>query len=326
MIVTKTPVRVSFLGGGSDLPNFYAEEDGGVVTTAINKYVYINVKKKFDDSLRLSYSVTETVDNTTEIKHDLVRAALEYFGIMKSIEITSISDLPSNGTGMGSSSAFLVGLLNALYCYTSRPVDKETLADRACMIELDLLKKPIGKQDQYIAAYGGFNYIAFHGNGSVTVEPILCSPETIKELEDNILLLYTGITRPADVILKQQSENTLTDSHIKASIREMVAMAKELRGNLSVGNLSDLGRMLHEAWMLKSKFTKNTTNGFIDECYATAKRSGALGGKLLGAGGGGFLLIYADPDVQERIKQAMPSLRALKISLGATGSSLVYRD
>ena len=223
MIISRTPLRISFMGGGSDLPAFYEQEPGTVISTAINKYVYITVNKKFDRGIRASYSVTEIVDRLGDLKHELIRESLRLAGIQEGIEITSISDIPSTGTGMGSSSTYTVGLLNALHACQGRHAGAERLAEEACRIEIDVCRKPIGKQDQYIAAYGGFQCIRFDPDGKVFVDPIVCKPETKAELERRLLLLYTGITRSANPILEEQNQNTAGNAATRAALRENVA-------------------------------------------------------------------------------------------------------
>src|SRR5260221_399806 len=207
MIISRTPLRISFVGGGSDIESFYKNRIGAVITTAINKYIYIAVNRQFDGRIIVNYSQTEIVKQSKDIKNNLVREALNKTKIHDGIHITSIADIPSEGTGMGSSSAYIVGLLNALYAYKGKHVDASTLAKNACTIEINRLKKPIGKQDQYIAAYGGFQYMQFNKNGSVYVDPIICHSKTTKRLEENLLLFYTGITRSADIILSKQKNN-----------------------------------------------------------------------------------------------------------------------
>lgn len=328
MLMSKTPLRVSFFGGGSDLPAYYQHQQGAVVSTTIDKYVYINVKKKFDDSIRVSYSKTETVDSVDDIKHDLVKAALTLLKIDRSIEITSISDLPSNGTGMGSSSAYLVGLLNALYHYKNTPITQRELAEISCKIELEMLNKPIGKQDQYIAAYGGFNRFKFNNStfNPVEVHPINCSFNTIRELESNMMLMYTNTTRAAESILGQQSLDTTKSSDTRSQIKEMVDMANLFYAQLGNDKLSEVGRMLHDAWMIKSKLTKGISNDYINHCYEVGRNNGAMGGKLLGAGGGGFLMFYAHPDTHKRIQDALPDLRGVHVRFDPKGSRIVYAE
>src|SRR5262245_26305791 len=233
MIITRTPLRISFAGGGSDLPAFYEKEQGAVVSTAISKYIYITVNPKFDHKIRASYSVTEIVDHLGELKHELIQASLRLLDIQHGIEITSISDIPSQGTGLGSSGSYTVGLLNALYAYRGHMAGAERLAREACHIEIDLCGKASGKQDQYIAAYGGLQYIRFNPDGTVFTDPVICSPATRQQLEAGLLLLYTGITRRNNDILAKQSQQTLTDKAKQASLRRLVELAEQLCEALS---------------------------------------------------------------------------------------------
>jgi D-glycero-alpha-D-manno-heptose-7-phosphate kinase len=324
MIISRTPLRISFLGGGSDLPSFYSQEPGAVVSTAINKYIYINVNTKFDHQIRASYSITEMVDTREALKHELIREALYCVGIEKGIEITSISDIPSSGTGMGSSSSYTVGLLNALYAYVGRHVGAARLAQEACAIEIERCGKPIGKQDQYIAAYGGLQYIQFNPDGSVFVDPVICHPTTKALLEQRLLLLYTGITRSADGVLSEQKSNTESSPEARAALRTMTRMAQSLRDSLMENELDCFGEMLHEAWMLKRSLANSISTGQIDGWYERARKAGAIGGKILGAGGGGFLLLYAPCEQHDAICQALPELKRIPFCLEPQGSKIIY--
>jgi D-glycero-alpha-D-manno-heptose-7-phosphate kinase len=324
MIITRTPLRISFVGGGSDLSAFYSTESGAVVTTAINKYIYITVNPKFDHKIRASYSRTEIVDSVDELRHELIREALKLVNIAGAIEITSISDIPSQGTGLGSSSSYTVGLLNALYAYRGHAAGAERLARESCQIEIDRCAHPIGKQDQYIAAYGGLKYIQFNPDGTVFVDPIISSPDTLHCLQKRILLLYTGLTRRSDQILREQSANTSNDGSKRAALRRMVSLAEELRGALSRSDLEGFGEILHANWMEKRKMASNVTRPCIDSWYETARAEGALGGKILGAGGGGFLMVYAPVDRHEAICRALPELRPVPFHFEPQGSKLIY--
>ncbi|MDP9341758.1 MAG: GHMP kinase [Actinomycetota bacterium] len=324
MIITRTPLRISFLGGGSDLPSFYREEPGAVISAAINKYIYITVNRKFDRRIRASYSVTEMVDRPEDLSHELIRGALQQVGIDGGVEITSISDVPSRGTGLGSSSSYTVGLLNALWAHAGRLAGSERLAGEACHIEIDVCGKPIGKQDQYIAAYGGLQYIQFNGDDSVFVDPILPEPELRRLLESRLLLLYTGLTRSAGGILQEQSTNLRENGEARAAVRAMVKLAEELRGALSDGDLDSFGELLDAGWQEKRKVASGVTSPAIDDWYARARASGALGGKLLGAGGGGFLLLYAPLERHQEIQAALPELRAVPFRFEPQGSKIIY--
>jgi D-glycero-alpha-D-manno-heptose-7-phosphate kinase len=324
MIISRTPLRVSFCGGGTDLPAFYKDQPGAVLSTAIDKYIYVSTNRKFDNKLRASYSVTELVDTASELKHDLIREALKLVGIGGGIELTSVSDIPSSGSGLGSSSTYTVGLLNALYAYTGRHVGPERLAREACQIEIEILGKPIGKQDQYAAAYGGLQYIQFNPDGTVFVDPVICEPSTKRKLEQRLLMLYTGMTRSADNILKEQSDRTATEDDKKRVLASMKNQADEARRALETNSLDVFGELLHEGWVMKRTLASGISNGRIDEWYETARRHGALGGKILGAGGGGFLLVYAYPEQHPLIISALPDLRPIPFQLEPQGSKIIF--
>lgn len=323
MIVSKTPFRISFFGGGSDLPSFYKQTDGFVVSAAINKYVYISLNKKFDDSIRLSYSITENVEDVDDLKHDIAKFALKFFGLTKSIELTSISDLPSNGTGMGASSAFAVGLINALHKYKMpyRSIQPNLLANFACQIEIDHCKKPIGKQDQYACAYGGFNSHQFSQNGVIT-RPVHLEADTIDYLEENLILLYTSKGRSADDILQNQSKNMQDNQKSFEIMKSMVDLAKQFHFDIQKQDLSHFGEMLDYSWELKKQLTDGISNNDLDEMYAEAKRCGAKGGKVLGAGGGGFMLLYADRNAQTKIRERFQKCNPLNFNFDFSGSEV----
>lgn len=324
MIISRTPLRISFVGGGSDLPAFYGREAGAVVSTTINRYIYITVNPKFDRRIRASYSQTETVDHVEELKHELIRESLRITNVDAAIEITSISDIPSRGTGLGSSSAYTVGLLNALYAYTGRLAGAERLAREACAIEIERCGRPIGKQDQFSAAYGGLKYLAFNPDGTVFVEQILCEPATRRELERNLLLLYTGQTRRAESILEEQSRNSADRDATRAGLRRMVALAGQLRDALNRSDLDGFGDVLHANWEQKRQLASGITNPTLDGWYDAARAQGAVGGKVLGAGGGGFLLFYAPADRHADICAALPALRRVTFHFEPQGSRLIY--
>jgi D-glycero-alpha-D-manno-heptose-7-phosphate kinase len=324
MIISRTPLRISFVGGGSDLPAFSTHEAGAVVSTTINRYVYITVNPKFDRRIRASYSQTETVDRVEELKHELIREALTVTGIDAAIEITSISDIPSRGTGLGSSSAYTVGLLNALHAYTGRLAGAERLARESCAIEIERCLRPIGRQDQYIAAYGGLKHMRFNPDGSVFIDQILCEPATRRRLERALLLLYTGQTRRAESILEEQSRNSAEREVTRADLRGMAALADQLREALNRSELDGFGEILHANWEAKRRLASGITNPILDGFYATARAHGAIGGKVLGAGGGGFMLLYAPEARHAEICAALPSLRPLPFHFEPQGSRLIY--
>jgi D-glycero-alpha-D-manno-heptose-7-phosphate kinase len=324
MIITRTPLRISFAGGGSDLPAFYEQEPGAVVSTAIDKYIYITVNPKFDHKIRASYSVKEIVDSVDELRHELIRESMILLNLRQGIEITSISDIPSQGTGLGSSSSYTVGLLNALYAYQGHMAGAERLAREASFIEIDRCGSPIGKQDQYIAAYGGLQYIRFNPDGSVYTDPIICSPETRQRLGDSMLLMYTGLTRRTNGILAEQSKTTREDDTKRNSLRRMVKLAEELSNALNCNEVNAFGEILHAGWLEKRKLVSSISNDKIDEWYERGRAAGAIGGKLLGAGGGGFLLFYAPPEKHEDICRALPELRHIDFRFCPQGSKVIY--
>ena len=321
MIITRTPFRVSFAGGGSDLPSFYSKETGTVLTTAINKYMYLTVKERFGNTFRVSYSQTELRDRAEEIQHPIVRASLASTGITRGLEIVSIADLPAQ-SGMGSSSSFTVGLLGALHALKGHVVSADQLAREACEIEINRLQEPIGKQDQYIAAYGGLQVIRFMPDGSVFVDPVICSTGVKRELNRRLMLFFTGGTRESRQVLARQNANT--DSNLPA-IRRLCAIACEMREVLTVGrDLNVFGRLLREAWQVKKTLEKTISNPYIDEYYERALDAGALGGKLLGAGSGGFILFYCEPHYQEPLRHALSDLTEIPIGFDPQGMKVIY--
>ena len=324
MIISRTPLRVSFAGGGSDLRAFYEHHTGAVLSTAIDKYIYITVNRKFDDSIRASYSRTEIVRSVDEVQHELIRESLKQVRISGGIEVTSISDIPSEGTGLGSSSTYTVGLLNALHAHTGRSAGAERLAREACDIEIVRCAKPIGKQDQYIAAYGGLQFIQFNADESVFVDPVVCSAEAKRTLHERLLMFYTGLTRSADSILEEQRQNIQSDDQRRGTLRNMTSLAHELRDCLVNEDLDSFGDALHQGWLLKTRLASGITTGTIDEWYARARAQGAIGGKILGAGGGGFLLLYAPRERHEDIKRALAELRSISFNLEPQGSKIIY--
>lgn len=324
MIISRTPLRISFVGGGSDIAGYYRHSAGAVVSTAINKYIYIMVEKQFDGRIIVQYSKIEIVQRVADIQNNLVREAMKMTDIKGGIHVTSISDVPAEGTGMGSSSAYVVGLLNAFYAYRGKYVSAQQLGREACEIEIDILKKPIGKQDQYIAAYGGFQYIQFHSDHTVSIDPIICLPETKKELEKRLLLLYTGLTRSTDVILGKQTKNMETEKDKRNTMGVMVALADSMRESVSNNTLSNFGSLLDKNWSLKKTMTDHITTKQIDRWYGIARRHGALGGKVLGAGGGGFLLLYAEPRYHAKIKNALRGLVSLHFKFEPQGSKIIF--
>ncbi len=324
MIITRTPLRVSFCGGGTDLPAYYAKSRGCVVSTTLNKYVYITVNrltKYFPHKILLKYSQTEPVDSVDEIRHPIIREAMKITGVVERVEITSMADIPA-GTGLGSSSTYAVGLLNALYTFKGEYVPAERLAREACEIEIDRLGDPIGKQDQYIAAYGGLCRIRFNQDQTVFVDPVICTRETKKALQENLLMFYTGMTRRAGDILEVQKATTGQKMDVLTKMRDLCDCALEI---LREGrSLNRFGELLHEGWLLKRSVVDAISNDAINRHYERACKAGAIGGKLLGAGGGGFLLFYVEKQNQGRVREALRDLQELPFLFEPQGSKVIY--
>jgi len=325
MIISKTPLRMSFVGGGSDFKGYYQKNYGSVVSTAIDKYIYVTINKKFDDLIRVSYSKTETVENIKDIEHNLIREALELTGVTKGIDINYASDmLPAReGTGLGASSSLIVGILNALYAYKGQRVSTDRLAKEACKIEIEILGKPIGKQDQYAGAFGNLNFIKFNLDESVSVEPIICKKETKELLNKNLLLFYTGMGSFSDSVLPEQ--NKKIDINLNF-LDKMVKLSEQLRNILINNDLKEFGNILHQGWLYKQKLASKITNPVINEHYKKARNAGAVGGKILGSGGGGFLLLYCEEGNQNKVRQALSDLKETSFGFESEGSKIVYVD
>jgi D-glycero-alpha-D-manno-heptose-7-phosphate kinase len=321
MIITRTPFRISFAGGGTDLAAYYEREPGAVLSTAIDKYMYITVNERFGNTFRISYSRTELAESPGEIEHPIVRASFEMLDVKTGIELVSIADLPAQG-GMGSSSSFTVGILHALHALQGHVVTAKRLAEQACDIEIERLGEPIGKQDQYIAAYGGLQLIQFMPNGQVYVDPVICRPETLQELNRRLMLFFIGGARNARDVLGKQRMNT--DEKMPA-LRRLRDLAFELKDILTLGrDLNAFGHGLHQAWEAKKCLEKSIHNSAIDEYYAKALEAGALGGKLLGAGGGGFLLFFCEPHLQDKVRRALQPLPETRFRMEPQGSKVIY--
>jgi D-glycero-alpha-D-manno-heptose-7-phosphate kinase len=323
MIVSKTPLRMSYVGGGSDLPAYYREELGAVLSTTIDKYMYIAINKKFDGRIRISYTKTEDVGSINEIAHPLVREALKLTDIDGGIEVASMADIPSKGSGLGSSSSYTVGLLHALYAFKNKFVSKETLAYQACDIEINRCGEPIGKQDQYAAAYGGLNLIRFHPDESVSVDPVICAPSLLERLEASTLVFYTGLTRSASSVLAEQSRSS-ERPQAKALLRRMVQLAFDMKSELESGSVEYIGAMLDENWQLKAQLASGITSADIDGWYRRGMRAGAQGGKLLGAGAGGFLMFFASPDTHDAIAASLPELQRIRFGMDRAGTQIIF--
>jgi D-glycero-alpha-D-manno-heptose-7-phosphate kinase len=325
MIITRTPFRISFVGGGSDLESFYSLHEGAVLSTTINKYMYISSHKYFEaDKIRVKYSQTETVNKPEELQHPIFREAFKLCNIDGGIEVSSIADVPS-GTGMGSSSSFTVGVLHNLYTLNHQIISKEMLASAACDIEINQLKEPIGKQDQYAAAYGGLNIYRFQQNGNVLVDPLFIEQEIMQTLEDNLVMFYYGNQRSASQILAEQKVNNSIQAK-QENLKQMVALVDELKTALYQGDLQAFGKILHVNWLLKKELASQISNGDIDTIYELALKNGAIGGKLLGAGGGGFLLFYCEKQHQAKLIKALHKLPFFDFKFDHEGSKLIYTE
>ena len=326
MIITRTPFRITLGGGGTDLPSFYREHGGFVLAVAIDKYMYLNVNTPIlDDLIRLQYSRTEIVKRAEEVQHTLVREALHHFQIDNGIEIVSMADVPA-GTGLGSSSCYLVGLLNALHALTRNPVSTHGLAEEACEIELERLRKPIGKQDQYMAAFGGLTTLEIAKDGCVQVSHPALSMDLVCYLESNLMLFYTGAARDAVSILEKQDGATKNkNTVVLESLREIKDIGVEIRDTILRGNLRRFGELLDIHWQTKKRLSDCISNRQIDEWYELAKRHGALGGKISGAGGGGFLMLYCE-DNKSQLREAMrqAGLLQLNFRFEFEGSKVVF--
>lgn len=321
MILTRTPFRISFAGGGSDLEACYSLQPGAVLATAINKYMYIAVKEHFGNDFRISYSRTEFAKTVDEIEHPIVRECLKLVGAVRPLEIVSLADLPANA-GMGSSSSFAVGLLKALYAREGRLRTPEQLARDACEIEIGRLGEPIGKQDQYIAAYGGLQFIQFNPDGTVFVDPVICPRETCHEINRRLMVFFTGRTRSARDVLEHQRNRTPENL---AVLRDLSEIARRMRDLLSSGgDLREFGLLLNCAWECKKRLEPSISNGCVDAIYQRGRTAGAAGGKLLGAGSGGFLLFFCEPDRQRAVRDALSDLVEVPVAMEPEGSKVVF--
>ncbi|MDA8054230.1 MAG: kinase [Thermoplasmatales archaeon] len=321
MVMTRAPLRITFVGGGTDLPFYYEKRDyGAVVSSAINKYIYVTVNRKFDSSIRVSYSKTEIVDSVDRIEHPTIRESLRLLGIENGIEIVSISDVPSRGTGLGSSSTFLVALLHALHSYKGEFVSAEELAREAVRIEREILKEEGGKQDQYIAAYGGTNLMKFRSDGSVEIVNAVSHDSNLKKIEKSLLLLYTNRERSSTEIHKDQIENSPEKMNV---YDEMKKLTDGTLKAICDGDIDALGELMHRNWMMKRSLSSRISDGWIDEKYERAIKLGANGGKVVGAGGGGFLLLVAEPEKHENIAKEL-GLRKVDFRFSQSGSRVIF--
>ena len=321
MIIVQTPLRVSFFGGGTDFPSFFMEEGGCVLSSAIDKFIYLTVKERFDDKLRVGYTRTEMVDEIDELQHELIRESLRTTGILSGVEITTMGDIPSEGSGLGSSSTVTVGALHALYAYRGEIVSAERLAREACTIEIETLKKPIGIQDQYIAAYGGLRFIEFMPDGEVKTEKVDISIDARRALNDNFLLFFTGVGRKSSTILNEQKSN-IKDR--LSELREIKQMAYQARAYVEAENFDALGGLMHQSWELKKRLAGTISNNHINDMYEAARNAGAVGGKIAGAGGGGFLLLYVPYERQNKVRAALRDLQELPFRLETDGTKIIF--
>ncbi len=321
MIITRTPLRISLAGGGTDFEDFYIKRGGAVLSFGIDKYIYVIVKERFDDKIYINYSRKEIVNTVEEIKHELIREAMKKVGIVNSIEITTLADIPSKGCGLGSSSSITVGLLNALYAYKGIQVTLETLAQQSCEIEIDILNNPIGIQDQYIAAFGNLKFFEFRTNGVIKIEDILINEKQKRTLISNLLLFYTNETRDSSTILSEQKQNIVTKMN---ELNKIKLLAYETKRCLLDNNIDVVGDLLDKGWSEKKKLASNVTNTKIDRMYEKAKTAGALGGKISGAGNGGFLLLYCPLEKQSSVRETLKDYKELPFSLSRDGSKVIF--
>jgi D-glycero-alpha-D-manno-heptose-7-phosphate kinase len=325
MIVSRAPVRFSLGGGGSDLPSYCSEHGGFVVSAAVDKFVFVCVARRFYDTIRLAYSETETVESVDEIRHRIFRAALKGMGFTGGLEIHSLADVPAN-TGLGSSSSFTVALLNGLHAFRRESVPAEQLAREACQLEIDVLKEPIGKQDQYIAAHGGISAMTFHPDGRVDVERLNLREEVIDELETRLLIFYSGVERAASSVLVQQAGSIVENRDAAVErMHRIKALGHETRRILLAGELDSYGEMLHEHWTQKRRLAAGMSDVAIDEHYEAARRAGAIGGKLMGAGGGGFFMFYVRPTERRRVHESLTArgLRPMRFRFDFDGARIM---
>ncbi|MPY97763.1 MAG: GHMP kinase [Actinophytocola sp.] len=321
MIITQTPLRIGLVGGGTDLPSYYREHGGRVLNAAIDKYVYVIVKQRFDDDIYVNYSRKEIVSRVEDLQHELVREALHMTGVRGGIELTTLADIPAAGSGLGSSSAVTVGLLHALYAYTGTQVSAAELAERACTIEIDRCRKPIGKQDQYAAAFGGVCDIHFGQGDRVALHELALEPVVRRRLQSELLLFFTGITRDANVILGEQNANI---SDRLPQLNLLRDLAAEAASGLRAGDVTALGTALCKSWEAKRSLASGVSNPQIDEAVEAALAAGATGAKVTGAGGGGFLLVTCPVEHQAAVRERLSGMKELPIKLEPLGSRVIF--
>jgi len=324
MIISQTPLRMSFVGGGTDFEDFYRRYPGRVLSTTINKYFYIGINPRFDGRIKLNYSETELVEHREQIKHPLIRSALEEMEIKGGIDIISLSDIPARktGLGLGASSSFTVGLLNGLYDFLGKYAPPEILAEKACQIEINKAKSPIGKQDQYAASFGGLNLITFNRGDKIKVEPIYLNPRLKTDFQNHLLLFFTGKERSASSILTEQKQNIDEKFQLLKEMSDLVLVFKKA---LEKGDFQRMGELLNEGWLKKKRLASGISNPQIDEMYKLAMNAKAWGGKILGAGGGGFFLVMASPENQSGIREALSGYQLIPFRFSESGSKIVFK-
>ncbi|MCL5018795.1 MAG: GHMP kinase [Candidatus Pacearchaeota archaeon] len=320
MIISKTPLRISFCGGGTDLKEYWEDHEGAVISSAINRNIFVIVKDRIDSEIWLKYSENEITKKLDDVKHTRWKECMKMTGVIKGVELACLSDIPK-GSGLGGSSAFTVGSLNALHTLDGRHKSAKELAEEATKIEIDILKEPIGPQDQYATAYGGLNLIEFKKDGNVLVNPIIISNTLRNNLFSNLLLFNTGITRDASFVLSEQKKETKSKTEI---LHKMKESAYSSRDALYSSDLRKFGELLHQNWEYKKNMASNISNNSIDEYYNIARKAGAIGGKICGAGAGGFLLFYVEPEKQDKVRLALKSLKEVPMNFESSGSKIIY--
>jgi D-glycero-alpha-D-manno-heptose-7-phosphate kinase len=323
MIISRTPLRLSFVGGGSDLAAFYHQHAGSVFSVTINKYIYINVNQSFNGRVRVAYSKVEDVDCFDEVEHPLVRGAAQLLGMDAGLEITSIADIPSSGSGLGSSSSFSVGLLNAMSVFGGRSYSKHELAEAACKLEIGICGQPIGKQDQFAASFGGFNLFKFLPDDSVIASKVFLSEEVEQNLRQHLMVFYTGKTRSASKLLADQSAGMREQVKFDM-VKQMVDLVEPFINSLRANNIAQCAEILHQNWQLKKRLSGGISSTEIDDVYQRALASGALGGKLLGAGGSGFIVFLVPPELQYKVQVALKGLQRVYWGFDHLGASIIH--
>jgi len=317
MIIVRSPLRFSFFGGGTDLAEYYKKDYGCVLGQAIDKYVYVILNKRFEKNIRLSYMKNELVDNVREIKHGLIKEAFKEFGIKNNIELVTIADIPGTGTGLGSSSSLSVSLCNSLSLFLGKPLGKPEIAQKSCKLEIEKLKSPIGKQDQYLSTYGGILFLKFEKDNNVVIERLNLNNNMKKELEQNMLAFYTGLTRNTNSILKKQNQRTKLNLD---ALNKMRTITEESRDYLRNNDLTNFSGLFSKSWEIKKSLSPDITNSVIDSIYKKGIKAGASGGKISGAGGGGFIFFYCEPRYQEQLRKSLKNFKELKFGLDDSGT------